>query len=240
MITLHQFPPALGLRNPSPFCLKAELALALSGLPHQLVEMPDPRQAPLGKLPYIDDDGVPVADSERILVHLRDRHGFDLDARLSPRDRGIALAVTRLAEEHLYWLLVASRWFDDAAWPTLREVFFGTLPFFLRPILVPMVRGSMRRTYRGHGLGLHSLEEQQAFARRDLQALADMLGDDGLLFDDRISSGDLAAYCVLDGILRVDLPSSWLREIAVTMPRLAGYLDEFDAAFERATATAAD
>jgi hypothetical protein len=35
MIALHQFPPALGLPNASPFCLKLELYLRMAGLPYR-------------------------------------------------------------------------------------------------------------------------------------------------------------------------------------------------------------
>lgn len=235
MIRLYQFPPALGLRNPSPFCLKIQLALQLSGLPHEVIELADPRRAPLAKLPYIEDDGVAVPDSERIMVHLRERHGFDLDARLEARERGFALAVTRLAEEHLYWLMLASRWFDDDCWPALQAAFFAPLPALLRPVLVPMIRKGTRRTYEGQGLGRHPLAAQQQFGQRDLQAVVDMLGPEGLLFDDAISAADLALYCVLDGILRGELVT-WLGDIARTMPRLQQFLEDFDAAFERTLA----
>jgi hypothetical protein len=37
MITLHSFGPGFGLPDPSPFCIKAEILLRMSGLPFQRV-----------------------------------------------------------------------------------------------------------------------------------------------------------------------------------------------------------
>ena len=57
MIKLYTFPPACGLRNVSPFCLKVEMALSYLEIPFEIVEISDPRKAPKGKLPYVDIDG---------------------------------------------------------------------------------------------------------------------------------------------------------------------------------------
>jgi len=43
MITLYQYPPAFGLRNPSPFCLKTEMMLAWLGLEFSVETIADPR-----------------------------------------------------------------------------------------------------------------------------------------------------------------------------------------------------
>lgn len=64
MITLHHFGPAFGLPDPSPFCIKAEILLKLSGLPHAL-RIGDLRRAPKGKLPLIVEDGVTISDFAR-------------------------------------------------------------------------------------------------------------------------------------------------------------------------------
>lgn len=60
MIELHSFGPAFGLPDPSPFCIKAELLLKLSGLPYQRV-IGNLQRAPKRKLPVIVDDGATIA-----------------------------------------------------------------------------------------------------------------------------------------------------------------------------------
>ncbi len=65
MLQLFQFYPAFGVRNLSPFCLKLETYLRMSGIEHEVVWSSSTRGAPKGKLPYIvDADGVEVVDSE--------------------------------------------------------------------------------------------------------------------------------------------------------------------------------
>ena len=76
MITLRQFPPALGLPNASPFCLKLELYLRMAGLPYRNRYTLELHRAPKGKLPWIDDDGIAMADSGLIIVPRLARRGI--------------------------------------------------------------------------------------------------------------------------------------------------------------------
>ena len=68
MIKVHQFAPAFGLPNASPFCMKLETWLRMAGLPFELVNDGNVMKAPKGKLPYIDDDGQPVADATHVAL----------------------------------------------------------------------------------------------------------------------------------------------------------------------------
>ena len=67
MIKVHQFAPAFGLPNASPFCMKLETYLRMAGLPFELVNDGNVIRAPKGKLPYIEDDGRVVADTNFII-----------------------------------------------------------------------------------------------------------------------------------------------------------------------------
>ena len=53
MITLHQFPPAWGLPNASPFCMKVETYLRMCNLPYTTVNVLNPAKGPKGKLPTL-------------------------------------------------------------------------------------------------------------------------------------------------------------------------------------------
>src|SRR5689334_167170 len=100
MITLYTFGPHFGLPDASPFVIKGEMLLKLSGLPYRC----DTRgfgRAPKGKLPYIRDGEVTVADSTLIRLHLEKKHGIDFDQGLSTRDRGVAWSVEKMLEDHL-------------------------------------------------------------------------------------------------------------------------------------------
>jgi glutathione S-transferase len=101
MITLHAFGRFWGLPDPSPFVIKAEMLLKLSGLPYETVRG-DMRKAPKGKLPFIRDGDTVVADSTLIRLHLEQKHGIDFDRGLSARERGIGWSVEKMLEDHMY------------------------------------------------------------------------------------------------------------------------------------------
>ncbi|MFC5440459.1 glutathione S-transferase N-terminal domain-containing protein [Rhodanobacter ginsenosidimutans] len=79
-ITLHVTRAAFELPDTSPFVIKTEVQLKMAGLAYERVPMIPP-QAPLGKLPFIDDHGEVVSDSTFIRAHLERKYGVDLDAR---------------------------------------------------------------------------------------------------------------------------------------------------------------
>jgi glutathione S-transferase len=73
---------------------RAQLALSLMGLPHELIEVDLMKGAhkapefvklsPFGQVPVLDDDGTIVFDSNAILVYLATQ--YDADRRWLPRD----------------------------------------------------------------------------------------------------------------------------------------------------------
>ena len=155
MITLHTFGPNFGLPDPSPFVTKAELLLKMSGQPYR-TDTEGFGKAPKGKLPYIKDDGTPIADSTFIRWHLEKKYQIDFDRGLSAEQRAIAWAFEKMAEDHLYWALVHARWMDDANFAKGPMVFFRKIPAPVRPIMVVMIRRQVRKALHAHGMGRHS------------------------------------------------------------------------------------
>jgi len=100
-IKLFQFPRMFGIPNVSPFCCKLETWLRIAGIPYEVVDTPDPRAGPKGKLPFIEDAGVRIADTSLIVDYLVKTRGVDPDARLDASQRAIALLVQRTLEEQL-------------------------------------------------------------------------------------------------------------------------------------------
>src|SRR5262245_40434238 len=98
-IKLFQFPRMFSIPNLSPFCCKLETWLRITGIPYEVVDTPDPRSAPKGKLPFIEDGGVRMGDTSLIIEHLRETRGVDPDAHLDPSQHAIARLVRRLADE---------------------------------------------------------------------------------------------------------------------------------------------
>jgi glutathione S-transferase len=224
MITLYTFPPAFGLRNVSPFCLKVEMALHHLQLDYTIEELSNPAKAPKGKLPYIVADGQTITDSELILDYLDKSNGGKLYGNLSGEQLAQGFAYVRLVEDHLYWMIVASRWLDDSWWPNVDKGFFGSLPFPLRQLVPMIARSRIKKTYKLHGLGLHSLEEQKEFARKDLHSLNEIIKGKTYLMGDEISVFDFAVASMLAGALD-NQPGTWVTAIAKNFVPLVEYTE---------------
>ncbi len=229
MLKLVVLPGAFGVRNISPFCLKCEMLLTSLGLPFELEELANPGKAPKGKLPYLLDGDICIADSELIVEYINDKTDGQVYAGLTREQRAHGLALTRLAEEHLYWTGVASRWLDDDWWPNVVEGFFHIIPAPLRGFGSGMARRQMRKTYHLQGLGRHSLEEQKGFAERDLQALEDSVPAQGFLFGDVPCIFDFAVASLMAGMLD-NQPPTWFTELARPHQKLVDYTDRVQAA----------
>ncbi len=229
MIKLHVIPPAFGLRNTGPFGLKCEMALRHLDQDFELVPEADPRSAPKGKLPYMEDEGEVVADSELILQHLDRKTNGGLYGHLSDRELADGVAFTRLVEEHLYWTVVAARWLDDAWWPHVVSGFFGSLPFPLRQIVPRLARRQVRQTYWLQGLGRHTLDEQKGFARRDLDALARRLGAGPFLLGEKLSVFDFGIASLLAGAVD-NQPATWATAIIREYPPVVDFAERVQGA----------
>lgn len=228
MLELVTLPPAFGMRNISPFCLKAELLLSALDLPFSKSELEDPRKAPKGKLPYLNTDAGTIADSELIVTYLDGITQGRVYEELSPAQKAHGVALTRLAEDHLYWLMVASRWLDDDWWPNVVEGFFHIAPKPVRPLVASLARRQVRQTYHLQGLGRHTLEEQRGFASRDLQALQDAVPGEGFLFGSEPNVFDFTIAALMAGIYD-NQPVTWLTEMAQEYEGLHAYTERVQA-----------
>src|SRR5215475_3935356 len=99
MITLRTFGPMFGLPDPSPFVIKADVLLKMSGVAYK-TQSNGLRGAPKGKLPFIEDEGAKIADSTFIRMHLEQKYRVDFDQDLSASEKGIAWSVEKMLEDH--------------------------------------------------------------------------------------------------------------------------------------------
>lgn len=222
MLRLHQFPPAYGLPNASPFCMKVENYLRMTGISYEVVDDFDLTKAPKGKLPYIED-GQMVADSEVILDYLKATYGDPLDAHLTPAEKAVSLAFTRLMDEHLYWAAgIQPRFVEPAGWEITRSVFLGGLTGPLRHIVPRVARYRMKQELWGHGLGRHRREEIYAMGCADVTALAAYLGEKPFFHGERPTTLDAVAYAYLANIIWVPIESP-VKQHALAQPDLEAY-----------------
>lgn len=224
MLKLVTLPPAFGMRNVSPFCLKIEMLLTALDMPFELEEQADPRKAPKGKMPYLIIDDKPLADSELIAQRLDELTQGKVFGVMSAEQQAHGLGLARLAEDHLYWLMVASRWLDDDWFPNVVSGFFSYLPAPVKFVASRLARGQMRKTYDLHGLGRHTQEEQEGFALRDLQALQDGVPATGFLAGSQPGIHDFAVAAMMTGIFH-NKPGTWLTKLAQPYTELRDYTE---------------
>lgn len=223
MITLHSFGPMFGLPDPSPFVTKAEALLRLSGLPFRTV-IGNLRKAPKGKFPIIEDDGVIVADSTLIRLHLESKYGIDFDQHLTNSEKGIAWCVEKMLEDHLYWALIRFRWVEDSNFNKGPRHFFNAIPALVRPLIIAMVRRQVRRNLHAQGLGRHSEAEIIQMATRAIDALAAILDDKPYLMGEQSCAADATVFAFTAAILAAHFETP-LRTHAQQHPNLVAYRD---------------
>jgi glutathione S-transferase len=229
MITLYTFGPSFGLPDPSPFVMKGEMLLKLSGLAYG-TRTRGFAKAPKGKLPYIDDGGTLVADSTLIRLHLERQHGIDFDRGLSPRDRGIAWATEKMLEDHLYWHLIYWRWLVEANFERGPKNFFKRVPAIIRPFAERSVLKRLRRNLWGHGIGRHNEAENMLMAARAVDAVSQMLGDNRYFMGATPCGADATVFAFAAGAMCPTFDSP-LRSKVESTPNLAAYVQRMMAEF---------
>jgi glutathione S-transferase len=230
MIKLYQFAPAWGLPNGSSFCLKLETYLRMANLSYEVVSSSDLSKAPKGKMPYIEDNGQTIADSNFIIDYLTTTYGDRLDHHLNATEKAIALAMRRLIEENLYWVVVYSRWQEPANWETVKHAFFNDLPPILRSLIPPLARKSITKSLYGHGMGRHSRTEIYQIGIQDTTALSNFLADKPFFMGEQPTSLDAVAYSYLANVLWTPIVSP-IKEAAQNLPNLEAFCDRMKQRF---------
>lgn len=98
IVLLHSFPPTKTIPNPSPFALKLQSFLRLTGIAYE-----DEFDRPLGpkqKAPWIEIDGNVISDSSLIIDYLTDHFKVTLDKHLSKEELALGRMVQSTFEEN--------------------------------------------------------------------------------------------------------------------------------------------
>jgi len=233
-IKLDKFGDAWNLADPSPFCLKLESFLKETKLAYEIVPFDPMRtfvRVPKGKLPFIEnDDGSFLGDSTLIVERLSKQRGIDLDMPLSDRQRAISLAFRRMLDEHLYWVGVYSRWFDEPGWSIIHHTFFSKIPVPLRPFIGALARRRIAAALRAQGIGRHSREDISALGLQDMQALSQLLGDhDYFLAAEQPTLLDLWAHAFIGEVIAPPIESPLKRDTLA----LTNLVDHFQCVQDR-------
>jgi glutathione S-transferase len=225
MIVLYTIGALWGLPDPSPFVMKSEVQLKMSGLAYR-TEKSRPPEAPKGKIPYIQDASVLIGDSTFIREHFEQKYGVDLDAGLSPEQRATAWMVERVVEDHLYWATIYARWGVRENFDKGPAIFFGDAPAEVREA----GRARVLDNLHGQGFGRHSLAEVAQLATRSFKALSDTLGERPYITGETICGADATLFAGLAAVLtpHFDTP---IRDALLRHPNLVAYTDRMMARF---------
>ncbi|EPJ43442.1 MAG: hypothetical protein OFPI_43020 [Osedax symbiont Rs2] len=223
MIKLYSFGENFSVIDPSPFVLKVDAYLRMANIEYETIaSMANLKKAPKGKLPFIDDNGVIISDSQLIIEHLKQHSAQDLDRQLTAQQRAICYLVTKSLDENLYFILVYSRWCRDDSWPLIKQAFFGQMPFPIKQIVPNILRKKVIKGLHGQGLGRHSNSEIQQMLKQNLQSLSDLLADKQYFIADKPCSLDASAFAFLAAFILVDLDNPY-NQIARQYSNLVDY-----------------
>ena len=223
MLTLLTYPRNGDVFSLSPFCVKAALLLQYSGQTWQREDLNDPRKMPHSKLPVMRTPAGLVADSTEIRKYLETK-GTDFDPDLSSRDKAYGHALTRMAEDVLYFHVVQDRWGNDAVWPTIRDTYFKDIPGFVRRPITKSIRKSVKSGLSFNGIGRFNEKDRADRLDQDLEAVTTLLKDSPFLLGGKITSADFSVASMLQAMQTTPVQTNLVRRISDDA-LLTGYVD---------------
>jgi glutathione S-transferase len=222
MIELHQYPSIYNLSSLSPFCIKVEVFLRKHKIPYKIVVQKNPARGPKGKMPFIRDGQTEIADSSLIIRYLSEKQGLEINS--SP----VAHAFQRMIEEHLYFVLLYSRWIDPIGFNKIKSDFSSLFPPIIGTPFLYLIRRNLKKQAYAQGLGRHSQNEIYEMGYLDLQAIARQLGQRPYFMGFNFTSVDVTVYAFLTTILKQPIESP-LKKALQSFPNLVSYCERNDA-----------
>lgn len=224
MITLYGAGEGFGLPEISPYVTKTEVQLKMAGLAYEKVRG-QREDSPKGQVPFIDADGVRIADSTFIRAYVERTYGIDFDEGLTPEQRATAWALERMMENHFGWVSAQSRWLDPVNFAKGPAQFFGGAPAGV----AEEVQAEVGRRVQS-ALGRHTELEMVALGVRSMAAVAAILGDKPFLFGKRPCGADATVFAMLAGVLTPYFDSE-LKRRTEGFGTLVAYVDRLMAQF---------
>lgn len=248
MIVVYKYgyPEGAGSPDISPFVVKLETWLRMSGIPYE-TRTGTRHDMPKAKLPSALVDGKLIADSSFIIAHLQQHEPRALrDSHLDPLQLAHAEAIKAMVENNLYFAAFYFRWCVDANFaryrPMLLDYARRSSPPWQRSLLplLGYVALSFIRRQKMHqvwqqGMARHSPNEILLIGRNAIRALATLLGTQAYLFGDRPSSIDASVYGQLHSLVQHPFPSP-LQDAALAEPELMAYHERIARTYWRETA----
>jgi glutathione S-transferase len=189
-----------GIPDLSPPCCKLKTYLRMAEVPYE-DRSGDPRKGPTKKIPYIDDDGTVIGDSNLILDYVKKKHGDPLDARLTPTERATGYFIRRTVDEAFYWHILYPRWFPPEGVALMKEAFSRFMPPVIGGLVMSSIVRQTQKSAWAQGTARHKPADIYAMGCAELDALSTFLGDKPYLFGDAPTSFDAGLYSAVANTL---------------------------------------
>ena len=226
MLTLYSYPTLFGVADNNAYGLKVFAFLKLAGVPFRHENIFDASAAPRAQLPYIEDDGEAIGDSEAILAHVTTKYGVTLDRALTQTQRDSDLTVTRMLDD-LYWVMSYSRWKHEHYWTAFRDALLREHPVLTEEAL-NNAKAFNEQRYHFQGIGRYPPDAAIARGLADLGVLARLVPADGYVHGDRPTSIDAAIYGFIANIYFYDIDTP-LKQFVVAHGNLVRHCEAIHA-----------
>lgn len=210
----------------SPPSTKLEAYFKFFDIPYEIVPVMSTDDAPRGKVPYILVNDVRITDSDLIIDYFK-RTRFDPDAGLTARQQALGHLVQRTLEDHLYWIVVYYEFFDDKGWDYLLRASVGDPSLLPPPVIAAFdaVRADRAKRCYDQGIARYTPSELVDKARKDLQAVSEILGENKyLLGTDQPTSFDAVVVGLLLGVYQARDMHPEVSDFARKIPNLSRYM----------------
>ena len=202
-LTLYSYPTLFGVADNNAYGLKVFAFLKLAGVPFRHEHIFDASAAPRGQLPYIEDHGEAIGDSETILAYVTAKYDVTIDRALTQAQRDTDLMLTRMLDD-LYWVMSYSRWQDERYWHPFRDALLREHPSLTAEGLAKAKEFNAQRYYY-QGIGRFDADAAMARGLADLAAIAALIPQAGFVHGETPGSIDAAIYGFVANIYFYDI-----------------------------------
>ena len=226
MNILYGLPPGGGLKQGSPWVMKVQLGMRCLQFEYSLQEISTFQLKIKGlnrKVPWLEMDKSVISGSEKILAAIEN---YSLDAKYPvPEDCDIprGTSYVRLVEDHLWWIICASKYLGPEA-KKMWEAMLPSLPRFICSLFAIIGEKWMGGRIQITSLAGLTHEEIVQEARKDIAALSDRLSHSTFIAGNGLSVFDFSVAAHLASILYWSF-DNWLADLFREEEIFYQYLD---------------
>ncbi|KAL7011435.1 hypothetical protein ACKWTF_014265 [Chironomus riparius] len=200
VVYLYQFARTTSLPSLSPYVLKVETWLRLSGLKYENVDHKFKLYSKKGQLPFVEVNGQQICDSSNIIKELSQKFEKDIDVGLNNEQKTISHAMISMVENHLTFVIMAWRAKNPGEMVNGYKINFqqslgSKIPNAILNFLFKVNYGHRAsKKVKAQGIGVHKPEEIVEMGKEDLKALSELLADKPFFFGDEPTLLDVVVF----------------------------------------------